>query len=456
MIALVNPPFSNSSTYKFSYIRAKYPNPALTYLAGYLEKKNVDFKVIDAKFLNLNEEEIIIRLREISPEIIGITAITTEIADAQSFASKMRRCFPDSFIIIGGVHATALPTETLQANNDLDAVVVGEGEFALEKLSLAKDLHRDICGIPGLYYRDGQEIKHTCPQEYGKDLKDYSQAAFHLWPKGEKYFVSTYRGCPFDCSFCFRALGKRARLREPEHVLNDLTYIAEHAPDSELSICDSTFGLNRAHIENILKEMIKKGLNKKLKWDCTTRVDVVDEDFLNLIKEAGCTTISFGVESGSGRILKTTGKNITVEKSEEAVRKAKALGFKTVGYFIFGHIDETKAEARETLKLIYQLNTDEIAVGIMTPWPGTRVYELAQENKGGYYLLNKDYSRYDKYFGNVLKFQNFSLTYLDFLRIRAFVGLYFFNHRYLELLKFLYEHKQQMIKKLLQLARRLF
>lgn len=139
--------------------------------------------------------------------------------------------------------------------------------------------------------------------------------------------------------FASGSWGKRARLREPEYVLAELKYVADNAPASTLSICNSTFDLNKAHTEIILTEMMRRGLHKKLQWDCTTRIDIVDDDFLRLVRKAGCTTIGFGIESGSDRFLNSTGKNITVEKSIKTAQSARKLGFKTVGYFIFGHKD---------------------------------------------------------------------------------------------------------------------
>ena len=455
-LVLINPPFNSYSTYKFNFNKVRCPHVGLAYLAGYLNKHEIEFEVIDAKFFNLDEKEVIGRLVKLNPKIIGLTSTTTEIKDVIAFSTNIKRHLPGSFVILGGVHATALPDETIRENASLDAVAVGEGEFILKKLSKANSISETVERIPGLYYRKNGIIKNTSEQIYGNNLHDYAPASFSLWPRAKKYFINTYRGCPFRCSFCFRTLGRKARYRDIEHILVDLEYVLGHEPNSDLSICDSTFGLNREYTENMLSKIIENGLSKRLKWDCTTRVDIVDKEFLALIKKAGCHTISFGIESGSDRVLKATGKNTSVQKCVDAVNLAKSLGFKTWGYYILGHIDETKSEIEKTVRLIYKLNTDGISVGIMTPWPGTDVYKLALENKGGYRLQSKDYSKYDKYFGSVLEFQNFNLTYLDFMRIRTFFGLYIHNSRYAELLGFLYRNKSQVINKVVQLIKRCF
>ena len=455
MITLINPPFHEKTTYYFNYVTAKYPNPSLAYLGGYLEKKGIPFRIIDAKFYDLSVEEVLEMLQATNPGIIGITSTTTEINHVQAMISRIKRCFPASFVLLGGVHATALPRETLAANDDLDALVAGEGESALEMLAGSVDPYSVLPEIPGMYFRRGGRIVNSPPKVYGSGLEGYGKAAFHLWSKADRYFVSTYRGCPFPCSFCFRALGRSPRLRDPADVLEELEYIATRAPGCDLLIVDATFGLDRSHTEYILKEIIRRGINTRIGWRCATRVDVVDRGFLELMKAAGCRTVSFGIESGADRILKATGKNTTVARCIEAVREAKEVGLETVGYYLFGHPGETKRELNDTLRLIWRMNCDNIAVGIMVPWPGTRVFDLARRNSGGYRLVSMDFSRFDKYFGSVMEFENFSLSYLEFMRLKAFVCLYLKNHRFLDLVRFLWSVRGAAFKKSRHLARRI-
>ncbi|MFC1514710.1 B12-binding domain-containing radical SAM protein [Candidatus Omnitrophota bacterium] len=456
MLVLLNPPFSARKTqYCLNYYKdGPYPHPSLAYLAGYLQKKDIPVRIIDAKFHKMSPMQVIETLNDMKPEIVGVTSSTTEINDVHRMITEIKANLPETFTIMGGVHASALPIETITDNKDLDAVAVGEGEFILEKLASAGDIYKALPSIKGLAYRKNGIIERTPPQEYGENMYEYGKAAFHLWPKARFYHILTYRGCPFSCSFCFRVFGKKARLRKMEDVVDELEYIASNALGARTVISDSTFGLSREYTVSILENIIKRGISAKLRWNCFTRVDVIDKELLKLIKRAGCIELGVGIESGSDHVLRSTGKNIMASTAQRVVEEAKEMGMKTCGYYIFGHVNETKAEIGQTVRMIHKVNTDEATIGIMVPWPGTKVYELAKNNQGGYRLLSKDYSKYDKYFGSTLEFKNFDMDYLESMRVKAYLYLYIKNRRFIDLLRFLYSYRGHIVKKILHLIKR--
>jgi radical SAM superfamily enzyme YgiQ (UPF0313 family) len=146
--------------------------------------------------------------------------------------------------------------------------------------------------------------------------------------------------------------------------------------------------------------------------------------------------------------LKLTGKNISIEKSRETVRNTRDAGIRSCGQYIFGHPNETKSDILETVKMIRELNTDDVIIGIMTPWPGTMVYELAEENMGGYSLLHKNYGDYDKHYGNAIKFERFSIRWLEFMRLYSYLNMYIKNKRVPDLLGFLWTSRRYIIQKI--------
>lgn len=452
MITLINPPFSQHSTEYFNYHRGKYPHLSLACIAGYLEKRGIRVSIIDAKFNDLDFENIVKLIKKYDSKIIGFTSTTTEINNTQLLIKYIKNRMRDAFLILGGVHACALPEQTIEANPYLDAVAFTEGEQILHELAISKNLDAALPDIDGIIYRRNGKIIKNKPRLLPSTLNDYGPMALQHWPGAKRFHVQTYRGCPFACSFCFRATGRKPRLRSIADIMADLEYITNVSIDGYLNICDATFGLNRQHTERVLQEIIKKGFNKRLHWTAGTRVDIGDYNLLKLMQEAGCYNVAFGIESGSERILGLTGKNTSTKQALQIVKDAKKLGLETSGYYILGHIGETKAEVKQTVKLIWKLNTDYISIGVMVPWPGTRVYQLAKQNQGGYKLLTEDYDKFDKYFGEVMQFKNFSSRYLDIMRIIAYIKLYLFNFRVKDLMHFLIKNNKRALIKLKQLA----
>jgi radical SAM superfamily enzyme YgiQ (UPF0313 family) len=448
MITLINPPFSDKNTDYFFYQKGRYPHPGISYIGGYLEKRGLDIRIIDAKYYDYAIADIIELLKKDDNKIVGLTSNTSEINNTLNLIESIKKSFPEKFIILGGIHACALPEETVSASPYLDAIAFTEGEGVLFDLAASTDIYDVLPGVPGVIFRQNGQIINNGRRELPTSLKGYGPAKYDYWGNAKKYFVMTYRGCPFACSFCFRALGKQVRARDIEDVMVDLMHIAGASGDIDVNIFDATFGLTRKHTEKILEEIIREKLDKRFKWTCTTRVDVMDKDLLKLMKEAGCYSVAFGIESGSDDILKGTGKNTKIAQGIKIVGEAKKLGLQTVGYYIFGHPGETKKDIQKTINAVWKINTNEVRVGIMVPWPGTKVYEMAKANQGGYKLLSEDYSKFDKYFGNVMSFDNFSLKYLDVMRIVAFAKLYLYNFRFKDITLFLIKNYKQVIKKI--------
>jgi radical SAM superfamily enzyme YgiQ (UPF0313 family) len=148
---------------------------------------------------------------------------------------------------------------------------------------------------------------------------------------------------------------------------------------------------------------------------------------LALAKRAGCFKLGLGVESGDNAVLKTIGKGITVDEVRAAVKAIKDAGIAVDAYFILGHPNETRETVKRTIDLAVELNTDMIAVGLMVPYPGTRIFDMANRGECGYRLLSRDWSQYDKYGGKVLEVKGLPHKELERLQMRALVSFYVKN-----------------------------
>ena len=173
-----------------------------------------------------------------------------------------------------------------------------------------------------------------------------------------------------------------------------------------------------------------------------TRANFVNPELIRLAKRAGCVRLEMGVESGDDEILTNIDKGITVEVVKRAVSIIKQAGISLGTYYILGHPGETVKTVKKTLKLAAELNTDSIAVGLMVPYPGTRIFDMAARGEYNYRLLSRNWNEYDKYGGKVLEIDG--LPYKALVKWQKKTLLYFYlrNFRFIDCLKFLWKRRK--------------
>ncbi len=422
-----------------------YQHIGLGYLASYLENAGIEVKVIDAKLERLPLEKVVEMTLLEEPDVIGITAMTHEINRANETAISIKKYIDNALFIIGGVHVTALPRETLSAYNVFDIGIMGEAERKLQKLVEAMSQgKRDFSDIDGIVYRNGTSIMLNKEENWIQDLDSLPFPAWHHFPKATVYRIITSRGCPFPCIFCMRASGKTQRVRSPENVVREIEYVINERKPEKILFSDETFTLNKNHVNKICDLLIEKNLHKKIKWVSTTRVDVVSLELLGKMKSAGCCGIEFGVESGNEKVLRTIRKNIHMDQARKAIYFAKKVGLHTEAAFILGHPNETIDTAYDTINFAAQLNPDILQIGIMVPYPGTEVAKMAERGEGGYKILSNDWSDYNKQLGNALELDSLSRADLEKLQLIGYLKLFVFNRRLLGLLKFIFSYRLEM------------
>jgi len=423
-VILITPPLRASK--ERQYAKMGQPRLGLGYLAAYLTNQDINVEIIDAKFQGLNFRQVIDRIKERPADLIGITALTPEIVDAATLATGLKQELPDSLIVIGGPHANALPVQTLQEFPWFDFLVYGEGEITLYELVLALGGKKTMEEVKGLVFR-GNGIKLNEPRPYLNNLDELPFPAWHLLPRAEQYPILAARGCPFRCIFCARTLGNKVRLRSPRNIVDEMEVLYENYHPGSIGFNDDTFGMNRRHSHELFDLIKERGLATKVKWYVETRVDVVDFEFLRRLKEAGCPTIGFGIESGNEKALDAIGKGTTLEQAERAVTLAKKARLRTHSFFILGHPYETEQTARDTIDFALRLNTSRANFGIMVPYPGTEIARMVERGEGNYRVLSRDWADYGKQIGNVLELTALSRTRLEQLQFTGYVKFYLLN-----------------------------
>lgn len=449
-IALVNPPPPRIIEYGDA---PDNPHLGLGYIAAFVRSKNIECAVIDAKFEAVGLEEVQSRLYRQKPDVVGITAMTHEITQADKVARIVKQISPQTITVVGGPHTTALPGQTLAEFPSFDIAVFGEGEHTFFELITTIEKQGSLEGVRGIGYRKANGVQLNEPREPIKDLDELPFPAWDLFPKSTAYPVTTTRGCPFRCNFCMRVSGNRVRKRSPQKIVEELQIDIDVYNARFIHVSDEAFTVDKKYAHEILDLLIGKGLHKKISWVASTRVDLVDYDLLKKIKAAGCGWLAFGVESGNKEILKASKKGITLEQATKAIKMAKEVGLKTGSYFILGHPFETRKTAQDTIKFATKLNTDTVTFGIMVPYPGTEIYEMAKRGEGGYKIISTDWADYNKTIGNSLELETLGRKELERLELLAYLRFYLFNYRFLDLAKLFLSQRRVVltaIKKLLR------
>jgi len=456
-VALINPP---PPAIIQTWDKPTYPSLALGYLTGFLKAKGVDVLTIDAAFDGLSLNEMKDYLLEFQPHVLGFTAMTHRITHVAWVANELKKLFPESLVIIGGPHPTVIPSRTLQEFPIFDIAVIGEGELTL--LDLVKSIQaygpsQRLASIKGIAWRCKDEIKINEPRESILNLDSLPFPDYdHIKRRIEIYPMFSSRGCPFQCVFCCRIHGNRLRVRSPKNVINEIEYAINKFNPRVLDFADDTFTLPKRRAMEICDLMISEGLNKRIKWTALSRVTGVDQALFNKMKEAGCIKVDFGVESGNPDVLKRIKKEITVTDAEKTIRMAKKTGLKTGSYFIIGHPYETTQTVRDTIKLATKLNTNTVSFGIMVPYPGTEVYEMAIKGEGNYKLISEKWGDFDKQIGNALELEGLPRKELEKWQVKAYVTFYLYNYRLLDIVQMAISQRKllrKIITKMIHSAR---
>lgn len=438
-VALINPP-----RHKIRSIHDILPSPclALGYLGAVLLEENIEPVCIDAKFEGINFIQMEERIKAIKDiDIVGVTSMTKHIKDAHDTVRLVKKYHPKAIAITGGCHTTALPKETLREFNHFDIAVIGEGEQVMPEIVKSIREGRSLRNIKGIVYREDLELITTSPREMIADLDSLPFPAWHLFPKPEHtLLILTSRGCPFHCNFCMRVLGSKVRYRSLENIIAEMKYMIDNFGVKNFDFEDETFTLNKKRLKILLQMMIEEKIHEKVTWVIETRADQVDYNILSLMRQAGCVKMQYGVESGNDEILKNSGKNISKAQVETAVRAAKSLGFELALSFILGHPNETVESIKDTIDFAIKLNPDHIAFGLMVPYPGTEIREMALKGEGGYCSISTDWDDYGKTSGQPLELKNLSRRKLVSLQMRAYIQFYLFTFRPIDLIKLFFNN----------------
>ncbi|HEY6007400.1 MAG TPA: radical SAM protein [Geobacteraceae bacterium] len=392
-ILFATPPVSREERYgSLADAGSAAPALGLLMLAAVVRQAGYRCSVVDAAALDLDAAAVLARIEALRPQFLGLTATTLAIVHAARLAERVKERLPEIRIIVGGPHVSAVPVETLERFPAFDAAVVGEGEETFLEL-----LHTLTAGgapdaVAGIVFRDGDGVHATPRRPYIRDLDTLPLPAWDLLegfprlyappvfktPQLPAASLVTSRGCPNRCIFCDRSVfGASCHTYSADYVVTMIEQLHRDFGVREFAFEDDTFVTFRRRLTEICERLIARRI--PISWSCLGRVNHVTAETLALMRRAGCWQVSYGIESGCEEILATIRKETTLDQVRQAVRLSRAAGLHTKGFFIVGHPGETHQTLARTIDFALELPLDDLSVTMLTPFPGTELFERAAE-----------------------------------------------------------------------------
>jgi radical SAM superfamily enzyme YgiQ (UPF0313 family) len=444
-VVLVSPPAE--VVHEEVYDRPHFPTTGIAYVGGWLEQHSgIRPLLIDGKLERLSVDQTVSRIVAARPRVVGLSAFTHMVVTAHRIAQRVRQQLPDVVLVLGGFHASSLPRRSLEEFPAFDYLVVGEGEMAFADLVSAIRAGERQPSTPGVWYRGRNgEIVEGGRGAIPPSLDELGFAAWHLYDQAaiQKYAgllpIMASRGCPFSCNFCSRPYGHSVRLRSAKHVVDEIQRNVEVFGVHTFPFHDETFTVNRKHVVEICNEIIARGL--KLRWSATVHANTITVELVRLMKQAGCVEVGLGVESGDERIIAAMHKGVTKARIKAAADAFHQAGLEFVVFFIIGHPGETKRTVWHSIKFAAELNPKSAAFGIMVPYPGTGVWEMAVKGEGGYKKLSPNWEDYNKQVGNAVELEHLSRRQMELMQIAGYLYIYLINGRVRDLFRRVARHR---------------
>jgi anaerobic magnesium-protoporphyrin IX monomethyl ester cyclase len=388
-IAIIAPP----------YPLEEAPSPPLgvTYIAAACEQAGCEVRIFDYIVRRYTKEKLAAELDGFAPDAVGATSVTMNFKGAAAIMQDVKRHNPAIITMMGGPHVSYDWSNTLKNYPEIDIIVVGEGEETLRELL---PVIRDRAAwdtVRGIVFRRDGQAHFTGVRAFIEDLDTLAIPARHLLPvsrylaMGFPVSIITSRGCPNQCIFCLgrRMVGHKVRYRTPRLIVDEIEDIISYG-FTRINIADDLFTSNKDRVQAFCAELKRRGI--KIAWSAFARVNTVDTGVLTIMRDAGCDTVSFGIESGNAEMLKRVKKGITLQQAVKAVQACKESGVTAFASFMIGLPGESPETIADTSNFAQGLGID-CGIHLLAPFPGTTLRE--EQEKYDIEILTDDWDLYD-------------------------------------------------------------
>lgn len=361
-----------------------YPNIGLAYLAPVLQKCGYQVCIIDLNNQPVHDTQVVKVIKNFSPDLIGFSVKTATIKGARILAEKIKAALPKLPVIFGGPHAT-LCWSDLITKNWCDIVFNGEGEEVISELCQRLVLNKSIDNLSGVITKENFKNTSRLNPVFVANLDNLLSPTYNLFPKNVQNFIrrayplSTSRGCVYGCTYCSvpKISGRKFRRRSPENIIKELEQAIKIYNIKRFEIIDDVFNLDTERCKEICRELISHRLN--LYWSCPNglRADRVDQELAELMFQAGCRSVSVGIESADPKVFTTINKGGTLETIRKGIEIFKGAGLQVIGFFIIGLPGDSLKSQKQSLKFIKEMRISAL-FNLLVPYPETKVWQWAK------------------------------------------------------------------------------
>jgi anaerobic magnesium-protoporphyrin IX monomethyl ester cyclase len=367
------------------------PPMGIMYLASYLRTKfDLDIQLANQRESNCSNEELARQAVDFAADIVGFSSLTPSGHGFAPLTRMVRAGLPKALIVLGGPHVTSFNVKAL-ADTAANAAVADEGELAFEQVIRAYFDGGDLGNIPGLIWRDvdGQVITNPGAMPPIENLDSLPLPAYDLidlpkyWrlqsmpPLPWRRYASlvSSRGCPYHCSWCHRIFGKEFRTHSPERIVDEIQHFQRIYGVKDFEFLDDIFNLDRSRLAAFCDLLHRRNLRIRIAFPNGIRSDILTEEEVEALADAGTYFCSFALESGSPRIQRLMGKNLNIPRFLQAVEMAVKRGVFANGFAMLGFPTETEAEMRQTIDVASNSMLHTASFFTATPYPNTHLYD---------------------------------------------------------------------------------
>jgi radical SAM superfamily enzyme YgiQ (UPF0313 family) len=332
-------------------------------------------------------------LDEYQPDVVAISAVSQNFNRVAPYAQAAKA--RGKAVLVGGIHVSMLPECLPQ---EADAGCIGEGEETFAELmrvfvERGRFSEEALSGVRGIAYRSKGRLVLTESRPLIANLDEIPHPKRDLSGYPSHSYMFTSRGCPYRCSFCASTrFWDRMRFATAGYVIEEIEELAAHGVKT-ISFYDDLFVANLRRLEEIAEQVAARGLDRKVRFTCSCRANVVNERVVTALAKMNVVSVGMGLESGNDRTLEFLKGGVTVADNRKAVELLKAGGIQANASFVIGSPDETEEEVMDTYRFIAASKLDFVDTYVLTPLPGTPVWEDALAR--GLVSNDMDWSRLD-------------------------------------------------------------